>query len=60
MEGPDDVIIFHKSKTIHLDKPHNDALVIKLVVTGFKLSRLMIDIGSSLDVLCYDAFRQWD
>lgn len=57
MEGFDDVIIFYKSKTIYFDKFYNDVLVIKLVVTGFKLFRLMIDIGSSFDVLCYDVFR---
>ena len=43
-----------KTKT----KPHDNALVIRLDVGGCELSRVMIDTGSSTDVLFYDAFKR--
>ncbi|XP_018458611.1 uncharacterized protein LOC108829457 [Raphanus sativus] len=41
-----------------LDQPHDDALVLRLDVGGCELSRIMIDTGSSADVLFYDAFKR--
>ena len=57
MEGPNGDITFHESETIQLDKPHDDSLIIKQV-TGFQLSRVMINIVSLVDVLFCDAFRR--
>ncbi|CAA7018420.1 unnamed protein product, partial [Microthlaspi erraticum] len=51
-------IKFRESETLALDKPHDDALVIELAVAGFELTRVMIDTGSSVDVLFYDAFKR--
>ncbi|KAG2304383.1 hypothetical protein Bca52824_033034 [Brassica carinata] len=58
MSGPSHEITFDKEETIDLDKPHDDALVIRLDVGGCKLSRIMIDTGSSADILFYDAFKR--
>ena len=38
--------------------PHNDALNILLKVRGRELSRVMINIGNSIGVIFYDAFKE--
>ncbi|KAG2305054.1 hypothetical protein Bca52824_033705 [Brassica carinata] len=58
MSGPSHKITFDEEETVDLDKPHDDALVIRLDVGGCELSRVMIDTGSSADVLFYDAFKR--
>ena len=58
LSGPDHEITFDENKTADLDKPHDDALVIRVNVGGCELSRVMIDTGSSADVLFYDAFKR--
>lgn len=61
LSSPDYEITFDVSETADLDKPHNDTLVIRLDIGGYELSRVMIDTGSSTDVLFYDAFlkEEW-
>jgi len=59
MMGPDHQITFRESETTDLDKPHDDALVIRIDVGYYELSRIMIDTGSSVDILFYDAFKKW-
>jgi len=58
MMGPDHQITFWESETTNLDKPHDDALVIRIDIGNYELSRIMIDTGSSIDVLFYDAFKK--
>uniref|UniRef100_A0A0D3E9S6 Uncharacterized protein n=1 Tax=Brassica oleracea var. oleracea TaxID=109376 RepID=A0A0D3E9S6_BRAOL len=58
LSGPDHEITFDENETADLDKPHDDAFVIRLDVGGCKLSRVMIDAVSSADVICYDAFKR--
>ena len=55
---PDYEITFDKNQTAGLDKPYDDALVIRLDVGGCELSQVMIDTESSADVLFYDAFKR--
>jgi len=55
MMAPDHQITFWESETTDLDKPHDDALVIRIDVANYELSRIMIDTGSSVDVLFYDS-----
>ncbi|XP_010475131.1 PREDICTED: uncharacterized protein LOC104754605 [Camelina sativa] len=55
---PDYEITFWESETADLDKPHDDALIVRLDVGGCELSRIMIDTGSSVDLLFYDAFKR--
>lgn len=56
--GSDHEITFHEHETLDLDKPHNDTLNIRLDVRGCKLSRVIVYIGISADVLFYGAFKQ--
>jgi len=58
MMGPDHQIKFWENETTDLDKPHDDALVIRIDVGNYELSRIMIDTGSSVDVFFYDAFKK--
>ncbi|XP_028099704.1 uncharacterized protein LOC114299212 [Camellia sinensis] len=37
---------------------HNDALVVNLRVKDFDIKRILIDQGSSVEVMYYDAFKQ--
>ncbi|XP_028060640.1 uncharacterized protein LOC114264247 [Camellia sinensis] len=38
--------------------PHNDALVVTLRVKDFDIKRILIDQGSSVEIMYYDAFKQ--
>ena len=58
MIRPDHQITFWESDTIDLDKPHDDALIIQIDVGNYEISRIMVDTGSSVDVLFYDAFKR--
>jgi len=58
MMGPNHQITFWESETTDLNKPHDDALVIRIDVGNYELSHIMIDTGSSVDVLFYDAFKR--
>ena len=58
LSGPDYEITFDENETANHDKPHDDALVIRLDIGSCEQSRVMIDTGSSADVLFYDAFKR--
>ena len=38
--------------------PHNDAIVITLPIADYTTRRVLIDNGSSVDILYYPAFQQ--
>ncbi|KAG7543894.1 Ribonuclease H domain [Arabidopsis thaliana x Arabidopsis arenosa] len=44
-------ISFGEEETSHLERPHDDALVITLDVANFEVSRILIDTGSSVDLI---------
>lgn len=44
-------ISFDKDEMRHLERPHDDALVITLDVAKFKVSRILVDTGSSEDLI---------
>ncbi|KAG7552243.1 Retrotransposon gag domain [Arabidopsis thaliana x Arabidopsis arenosa] len=44
-------ISFDEEETRHLERPHDNALVITLDVANFKVSRILIDTGSSVDLI---------
>ena len=58
LSGLNHKITFDENEIVDLDKPHDDALLIRLDVGGCELSRVMIDRGNSADVLFYDAFKR--
>jgi hypothetical protein len=65
VQGP-----FIKSKWSHIpitfsqedlqlkDYPHNDAMVISCVIKGFLVHNVLVDIGSTLDIIFVKAFKQ--
>ncbi|KAG7583508.1 Ribonuclease H domain [Arabidopsis suecica] len=44
-------ISFDEEETCHLERPHDDALVITLDVANFEVSRILVDTGSSVDLI---------
>ena len=52
------VIFFTDDEARRLIHPHTDALVVTLSVANRKVFRILIDIGSSADMLFTSAFRQ--
>jgi hypothetical protein len=45
-------------RTFSKDYPHNDAMVISCVIKGFLVHNVLVDIGSSTDIIFTKAFRQ--
>ena len=44
-------ILFDEKETQHLERSHDDALVVTLDVANFEVSRILIDTGSSVDLI---------
>ncbi|KAG7556990.1 Retrotransposon gag domain [Arabidopsis suecica] len=57
-DRPNDTVTFEKSETNGLDMPHNDPLVITLAVGDHDVSRVLIDTGSTIDVIFRETLRQ--
>ncbi|XP_024011355.1 uncharacterized protein LOC112086613 [Eutrema salsugineum] len=53
-------LIFTEADTIGLHKPHNDALVVELLLDDVEVSRILIDTGSSVNIIFKDALDQLD
>ncbi|KAG7567252.1 Ribonuclease H-like superfamily [Arabidopsis thaliana x Arabidopsis arenosa] len=51
-------ITFSESETSQLDKPHDDALVITLDIAHCEVSRVLIDTGSSVDLIFLDTLTR--
>lgn len=48
------------SEDAHLENittPHADPLVISPIISGYKVKRVLVDIGASVYILNYDAFK---
>ncbi|KAI3459553.1 hypothetical protein Pfo_016216 [Paulownia fortunei] len=41
-----------------LQAPHNNALVVTATVANFNVARIMVDTGSSVDILFYEAYKK--
>ena len=50
-----DPIVFTEDDAKYVHYPHNDALVITTVIGNHSVHRIMVDSGSSIDVLNFDA-----
>ena len=54
------LITFHNSEVTNLSCPHDDALVLTLNLLNCKVSRILIDNGSSDDVLLLSTLREME
>lgn len=41
----------------NITTPHADLLVISPIINKFKVNRVLVDIGASVDILYLDAFK---
>ncbi|XP_024004042.1 uncharacterized protein LOC112081519 [Eutrema salsugineum] len=53
-------LVFTKADTIVLHKPHNDALVVELLLDDVEVSRILVDTGSSVNIIFKEALDQLD
>ena len=51
-------IVFTDENARRLHHPHDDAIVITLAIANYTTRRVLIDNGSSADILYYPAFQQ--
>jgi len=56
--GPNDEVTFHESDTNGLDRPHNDPFVITLTIGDFNVERVLVDTGSTLDIIFLTTLRE--
>ena len=52
------VIGFSEEDARRLHHPHDDVLVVSLQVEDYSMHRVLVDNGSSADILYYSAFQQ--
>ena len=52
-----DNIVFSKQDVKGIRQPHDDPLVIMLAIKGFNTRRVLVDNGSSTDVMYMTAFQ---
>ena len=51
-------ITFTVEDAERIHHPHDDAIVITLLITNYTTRRVLVDNGSSVDILYYPAFQQ--
>ncbi|XP_012827901.1 PREDICTED: uncharacterized protein LOC105949160 [Erythranthe guttata] len=51
-------IMFGRVDEEGIQQPHTDALVITAMVANFDIARILVDTGSSADVIFYSCFKQ--
>ena len=52
------IIGFSEEDARRLHHPHDDALVVSICVGDYNVHRMLVDNGSSADILYYPAFQQ--
>ena len=53
-----DLITFSEMDARHVCHPHCDALVIKAMVANHDMHRILLDNGSSVDILYFQAYER--
>ncbi|XP_043714581.1 uncharacterized protein LOC122662942 [Telopea speciosissima] len=54
----DQPITFSDEDLANIQFSHDDALVIKMFIANYVVGRILVDSGSSVDILYYDAFKK--
>ncbi len=54
----DQVITFSEDDAKGIHQPHDDALIITMTIAGFITRRVLIDNGSSVDIIYLPAYKQ--
>jgi hypothetical protein len=54
----DQVITFSKDDVRGIHQPHDDALVVTMTIAGFITKQVLIDNGSSADIIYLPAYQQ--
>ena len=49
---------FHGRDALRIHHPHNDAIIITLLITDYSIRKVLVDNWSSTDILYYPAFQQ--
>ena len=52
------IIGFLEENAQHFHHPHDDALIVSIQVGDYNTYRVLVDNGSSVDILYYPAFQQ--
>ena len=56
---PDEqAITFTDEDALRIHHPHDDAIIITLLIADYSIRRVLVDNGSSTDILYYPAFQQ--
>lgn len=56
----DSPLTFVEAETDGLDKPHNDPLVIELLIGDCEVTCILIDIGSSIDLIFKETLHKME
>ena len=51
-------ITFTDEDALRIHHPHNDVIIITLLIADYSIRRVLVDNGSSTDILYYPAFQQ--
>ena len=54
----DGIITFPPVNSNRVLQPHEDALVLTLGINGFDVRRILVDLGSSVDLLQMSSYKQ--
>ena len=52
------VITFSPEDGAHVQAPHCDALVVEAVIDNYAVKRILIDEGSSINLITWEAYKQ--
>ncbi|GFY88776.1 hypothetical protein Acr_06g0007160 [Actinidia rufa] len=58
VEAERECITFSRADLERVQHPHSDPLVVQLRIGGYDVKRILVDTGSSVEVMYYDLFKQ--
>ena len=53
-----DTIVFTDEDLRKVRTPHNDPVIVSLIIANYDVKRILVDNRSSVDILFYDAFQR--